>query len=137
MGGDEINIFFAGYFNANEYPLQTTYETLVSLLLPQGILEFFELTNVAQTPLGLNIYLEEKNIIPLEYKDQKLESKGFLPEISIQDFPIRGQKVNLCIKRRRWEVKDSGTIITRDWNLVQKGARMTTEFGAFLKGIFG
>ena len=117
--------------------MQNTYETLVSLLLPQGILEFFELTNVSQLPAGLNIYLEEKNIIPSEYKDQKLESKGFLPEISIQDFPIRGQKVNLCIKRRRWEVKETGAIITRDWDLVRKGARMTTEFGAFLKGIFG
>jgi hypothetical protein len=112
--------------------LQNTYETLVSLLLPQGILEFFELRNVTQLPTGLNIYLEEKNIIPIEYKDQKLESKGFLPEI-----PIRGQKVNLCIKRRRWEVKDTGAIITRDWDLVRKGARMTTEFGTFLKGIFG
>jgi hypothetical protein len=117
--------------------LQNTYETLVSLLLPQGILEFFELTNVSQLPAGLNIYLEEKNITPSEYKDQKLESKGFLPEISIQDFPIRGQKVTLCIKRRRWEVKETGAIITRDWDLVRKGARMTTEFGTFLKGIFG
>lgn len=117
--------------------MQNAYETLVKLLLPQGILEFFELTNVTQLPTGLNIFLEEKNLIPIEYKDQKLESKGFLPEISIQDFPIRGQKVNLCIKRRRWEVKDTGAIITRDWNLVQKGARMTTEFGIFLKGIFG
>lgn len=117
--------------------MQNTYETLVSLLLPQGILEFFELTNVSQLPAGLNIYLEEKNVIPSEYKDQKLESKGFLPEISIQDFPIRGQKVNLCIKRRRWEVKETGAIITRDWDLVRKGARMTTEFGIFLKGIFG
>ena len=117
--------------------MQNTYETLVSLLLPQGILEFFELTNVSQLPAGLNIYLEEKNIIPSEYKDQQLESKGFLPEISIQDFPIRGQKVTLCIKRRRWEVKETGAIITRDWDLVRKGARMTTEFGAFLKGIFG
>jgi hypothetical protein len=107
------------------------------LLLPQGILEFFELTNVAQLPAGLNIFLEEKNIIPIEYQGQKLESKGFLPEISIQDFPIRGQKVALCIKRRRWEVKQTGAIITRDWDLVRKGARMTTEFGLFLKGIFG
>jgi len=117
--------------------LPNTYETLVSLLLPQGILEFFELTNVIQLPTGLNIYLEEKNILPSEYKDQKLESKGFLPEISIQDFPIRGQKVNLCIKRRRWEVKETGATVTRDWDLVRKGARMTTEFGTFLKGIFG
>jgi len=28
--------------------------------------------------------------------------------------------VALCIKRRRWEVKQSGEIITRDWNLVSQ-----------------
>ena len=117
--------------------MQNRYETLARLILPEGILEYFELVNVAQTPQRLNIYLEEKNVVPAGYEKQRLESKGFLPETSIQDFPIRGHKVALCIKRRRWEVTESGTIITRDWNLVQKGARMTTEFGTFLKGIFG
>ena len=117
--------------------MQTTYETLVRLLRPQGILDFFELTKVTQTGIGLELYLEEKNIIPSEYQEQKLESKGFLPEIMVQDFPIRGQRVNLHIKRRRWEVTDTGEVITRDWKLVSKGARITTEFGNFLKGIFG
>jgi hypothetical protein len=123
--------------NEYAYPLQTTYETLVRLLLPEGILEYFDLIDVAQTPAGLNIHLEEKNIAPAGYENVKLESKGFLPETSIQDFPIRGHKVALCIKRRRWEVSESKAIITRDWDIVQKGARMTTEFGTFLKGIFG
>ena len=120
-----------------QIPVENAYETLVRLLLPQGILDFFELTNVTQTDIGLQLYLEEKNIVPSEYQEQKLESKGFLPEIMVQDFPIRGQKVNLHIKRRRWEVKDTGEIIARDWKLVSKGARITTEFGDFLKGIFG
>ena len=117
--------------------MSTPHATLVRLLLPEGILEYFELTDVAQTPIGLNIHLEEKNIPPAGYQKEQLESKGFLPETAIQDFPIRGHKVALCIKRRRWEVKQGGQIITRDWNLVRKGARMTTEFGTFLKGIFG
>lgn len=117
--------------------MSSTYETLVRLILPEGILEYFELTNVTQAEPGLNIYLEEKNIVPSGYENNRLESKGFLPETSIQDFPIRGHKVALCIKRRRWEVLESGEIITRDWQLVRKGARMTTEFGLFLKGIFG
>ena len=113
------------------------HHTLISLLLPEGILEYFELTHVEKAAEGLSIYLEEKNIAPSEYQSQRLESKGFLPEVSIQDFPIRGQKVALRIKRRRWKVLETGQIITRDWNLVHKGARMTTEFGLFLKGIFG
>jgi hypothetical protein len=106
-------------------------------MLPEGILEYFELTNVSQSQSGFNIYLEEKNLPPVGYEKSQLESKGFLPETAIQDFPIRGHKVALCIKRRRWEVKQSGEVITRDWDLVRKGARMTTEFGTFLKGIFG
>ena len=117
--------------------MSTTYETLVRLMLPEGLLDYFELINVIQAENGLNIYLEEKNISPSGYEKSQLESKGFLPETAVQDFPIRGHKVALCIKRRRWEVKESGAIITRDWDLVQKGARMTTEFGTFLKGIFG
>ena len=117
--------------------MSTASETLVRLILPEGILDYFELINVIQAENGLNIYLEEKNMVPAGYEKSQLESKGFLPETAIQDFPIRGHKVTLYIKRRRWEVKQSGEIITRDWNLVQKGARMTTEFGAFLKGIFG
>ena len=118
--------------------LSTAYDTLVRLILPEGLLEYFELTDVHSSESGqLNIYLEEKNLPPTGYEKPQLESKGFLPEVSIQDFPIRGHKVALCVKRRRWEVKQSGKVITRDWDLVRKGARMTTEFGTFLKGIFG
>ncbi|MGN6394838.1 MAG: ISAon1 family transposase N-terminal region protein [Mucilaginibacter sp.] len=118
--------------------MSTAYETLVRLILPEGLLEYFELTDVRSSESGqLNIYLEEKNLPPAGYDKQQLESKGFLPETAIQDFPIRGHKVALCIKRRRWEVKANGKIITRDWSLIRKGARMTTEFGTFLKGIFG
>ena len=118
--------------------MSNAYETLVGLILPEGLLEYFELIDVRPSENGqLNIYLEEKNLPPLGFEKAQLESKGFLPETAIQDFPIRGHKVALCVKRRRWEVKSSGEIITIDWELVRKGARMTTEFGTFLKGVFG
>ena len=112
-------------------------ETLISLFLPEGILDYFELTQVEKEAKKLNIYLEEKNIAPDGFDKKDLESKGFFPEVVIQDFPIRGHKVSLCIKRRRWTVKSTGEIISTDWDLVRKGARMTTEFGLFFKGIFG
>ena len=116
--------------------LQESYLALVRFLLPEGMLDYFELSKVVEGLTGLHIYLEEKNLPPSEYKDQKLESKGFLPEIYIQDFPIRNQKVTLCIKRRRWEVRDTSEIISRDWNVVQQGTRMTKEFADFLKGLY-
>jgi hypothetical protein len=104
--------------------------------LPEGILDYFEFSKIVEGLTGLHIYLEEKNLPPAEYKDQKLGSKAFLPEIYIQDFPIRNQRVRLCIKRRRWEVKDMGQIISRDWNVVQQGTRMTKEFVDFLKTMY-
>lgn len=117
--------------------MDQNYRQLIELMLPAGILEYFELTNTTKDSKGINIFLEEKNIVPEEYKDHLLHSKGFLPEIQVQDFPIRGHKVALCIKRRRWEVQSTGEIVTRNWTLVRAGARMTTEFGLFLKEIFG
>jgi hypothetical protein len=117
--------------------LQDNYITLVSLLLPEGILGYFDITDATATNQGLSVYLEEKNIPPQGYTIDQLQSKGFHAEIRVEDFPIRGKKAYLCIRRRRWEVVSSGDIISRDWKLVQTGTRMTKEFAAFLKGIFG
>lgn len=97
--------------------MSAAYQTLVRLILPEGLLDHFELTDVRPSERGqLNIYLEEKNLPPAGYQKAQVESKGFLPETAIQDFPIRGHKVALCFKRRRWEVRQSGDIITRDWD---------------------
>ena len=44
------------------------------LLLPDGVLGYFEIINVEQTKSETSIYLQEKNIIPEEYTGRKLES---------------------------------------------------------------
>lgn len=41
----------------------------------------------------------------------------------------------LSIKRRRWEDPQTGTIVSRDWDLVMKGTRLTKEFATFLKEV--
>ncbi|WP_435877286.1 ISAon1 family transposase N-terminal region protein [Tenacibaculum finnmarkense] len=41
----------------------------------------------------------------------------------------------LHIKRRRWTLLSSQKIIKRDWNLIAKGTRITSELADFLKGI--
>ena len=107
------------------------------MLLPEGIIDYFDIVNLISDKSGLSIYLDEKNVAPVGYKAEDIESKGFLAEIRVQDFPIRGKKAFLCIRRRRWEVRSTNEIISRDWKLVQSGTRMTKEFAAFLKGIFG
>jgi len=74
---------------------------IAEFVLPQGILEYFTITNLNQSPKELYIYLEEKNLPPQEYPNNKLISKVFFEEIKVQDFPIRGKEVYLFIKRRR------------------------------------
>ena len=105
--------------------------------MPAGILNYFELTAFEQKGERLTLHLEEKNELPAPYRGQPFHSKGFLPPVLIEDFPIRGNKVLLRIKRRRWEHTQTGEIITRDWKLVEKGTKMTAEFAAFLKQAFG
>jgi hypothetical protein len=116
---------------------EDTTKELISYLLPEGTLEYFEITHIVKDKEGLVLFLEERNLPPAEYKDQTLHSKGFLPEVRVQDFPIRQHKVQLSIKRRRWEVQPGGEIVTRNWDLVMKGARLTKEFALFLKGVLG
>ena len=83
----------------------------------------------------LHVYLEEKNYAASSEHKKELLSKGFLPEITIRDFPIRDKKVFLHIKRRRWLNTKTGKVEQRDWQAVSSGTRMTADFAAFLKGI--
>ncbi len=113
------------------------YQLLANLVLPSGILDYFSISKIDQNPEVYSIYLEENNQIPIEYSHDKLVSKGFYEEVNIQDFPIRGNKVYLHIRRRRWINQTTGDIVSRDWDLVAKGTRMTKEFASFLKELAG
>jgi len=110
-------------------------EELVKLLLPEILVDNFNLIKVNKDKKSeiLRIYLEEKGDVPKELSHLKLHSKVFFDEITIQDFPIRNYKVFLHVKRRKWKDLETGKNVTRNWNIVAQGTRMTTEFAAFLK----
>ena len=106
-----------------------------SLLLPEGTLNYFDVINVVEDSTQIVIYLEEKNLVPDEYKEQETESKGFYEPVVVRDFPIRGRQVFLNVRRRRWIVKADGRYISRNWYMVASGTSMTREFASFLKEI--
>lgn len=108
---------------------------LLKFMLPDFLVEHFKVVSANNSEETLHLYFEEKNQLPKEFDTIALVSKGFLDEITIQDFPLRGKFVYLHIKRRRWTNKDTKEIIKRDWQLVAKGTRMTQEFASFLKEI--
>lgn len=108
---------------------------VANLILPEVLIEYFELTKHTLKGEDLHFYFTESNTIPIEFKGQKLTSKGFFPEARLQDFPLRGKQVYLHITRRRWMNETTGKVVTRNWELVAKGTRMTKEFATFLKEI--
>lgn len=109
--------------------------SLISLFLPKFILANFDMKGAIEENESFHIELEEMNTPPAEWADINVHSKGFFPQIVIQDFPIRGRKVFYHVRRRRWLNLESSKVIYRNWTLVEKGTRMPGEFAAFLKEI--
>lgn len=110
--------------------------SLVKLLLPQEIFEYFEIILVDTGEREVHIHLEEKALKPEGFEDVKLISKGFHQSVIIQDFPLRDKACYLHVKRRRWFSESTKKIVERDWDTVAKGTRLTKEFATFLKGVF-
>lgn len=115
--------------------MDDSFRELLKIFLPPMIFDYFELTKIDRQSEVLHLYLEEQNKQPEEFSSDRLHSKGFFEEITVQDFPIRGHQVFLHIKRRRWMSEISGKVVFRNWDLVAKGTRLTSEFASFLKEI--
>jgi len=112
-----------------------------SLFLPQDLLTHFkvievlELSEISTKSSILELHMEEKNELPSGYLQTDYESKGFYPSKRIQDFPVRGKSLYLCIKRRRWRHKqDPSKIIKSDYSFISEGSKLTKEVSDFLKG---
>ena len=102
------------------------------LLFPEGTLDYFDLVDVKESMNEIVIYLEEKNLVLEQYAGENAESKGFYDPVAVQDFPLRGKKVYLSI-RRRWILKKSNEYTCRNWRMLTEGIRMTQDFTSFFK----
>jgi hypothetical protein len=111
--------------------------SILELILPREILEHFIVINLVIQPKEVHLYLDERNEVPDEYKDEKLVSKGFHSEAVIQDFPLRNKALYLHVRRRKWEVESTKKIVSKTWNLMADGTRYSNEFATFLKGLLG
>ena len=92
------------------------YEGLASYFLPEGALEFFELTKFEVVPTKakgvlykteLHIYLDERDNRSDDMKEAV--SNGFSAESKLLDFPTLDKKTVLHIRRRRWTMPDKTT----------------------------
>ncbi|NRT13659.1 transposase [Flavobacterium sp. 14A] len=110
---------------------------LLKFMLPDFLVDNFEVVSILNYEYNLHLYFEEKSKPPKEFHSLELVSKGFLDEITIQDFSLSGKFVFLHIKCHRWTNKINSEIvkvsIAIGRQLIAKGTRMTQEFTAFLK----
>ena len=94
-------------YKKRDVTVNPQYEILAECLLPNHMLEWFELTNVEVKPKEntvtqdtqseegpvnvIHLYLDENNLTPDNRED--LRPNGFTTAKTFHDFPIRGQEV--------------------------------------------
>lgn len=109
--------------------------SLISMILPSGILENFDIVSTECTSEKVVVTLQEKIILPEGYTHDTVKLHGTLPGETIQDFPLRNKSLYLRIIRRRWLIKATNKTITRDLSFIAHQSRLSQEFATFLKGI--
>ena len=117
---------------------QDYLNTLAQVVLPSQILTYFTIVGVEQSETEIHVRLDERVNMELSNAPH-FESKGFMAEVSVTDFPIRDHKVILRIRRRRWTDVRTGRSFTLpiDLDIVARGTRYSKEFGAFFKETYG
>lgn len=125
--------------NANN--TQYNYEFFASFFLPDGMIDWFEITAVKEEkndgskeldilfPTILHIYLDERD--NREGENLGLKGNGFSEYTTYQDYPIRNRKVMLHVRRRRYKDADGHDIILNNYPMKADGTEISVEFGLF------
>lgn len=122
------------------------YSTLVRYMLPNGILDYFEITKIDEEVTNekdetgtviriLHIYLDERDLRDKAWHD--LKPNGFTEPRLFNDFPQREHKVLLHVRRRRWLDENGHNVVLETLPLVAEGTCYSVEFADFLKKMVG
>jgi hypothetical protein len=111
-------------------------EVLISMFVPQNILNDFEVWDVYGKQGNWIIELREKESkIPVELIEHKEEVvlDGFCNPIDMLSFGFSLGPVYLRIYRRRWKQSSEDKHFSNEYDLQLKGYKMVPELGIFLK----
>ena len=116
---------------------QTKIEQVLKMLVPDTLVDYFEIKQIIENKNEWVMELEEKeDLVPKELKGKDSVLDGFCNPIEIQSFPVKGKSFYIKIIRRKWKEKGKNTAYSNDYDLHYKGMKATKEFGDFLKGAF-
>ena len=111
-------------------------EELLWAFLPEGLEEFFEIESFEKDEKSFKITLIEKNVLPIEmpaeYHGKKVINT-VLNDIQMDDFPIRGRKCEIILRRRWWKFEGVDRMLMRSMDIFLSFLRFSQEFAAFLK----
>src|SRR3989344_5413759 len=109
-------------------------KAVFELIFPQGMFEWFEVTQGTSDGQNAYLTLEEKDLPPLtnDNKHKTIVARKF-HDITITDFPLRGKRTLLTVRRRYWKLEGQQGYLGRDLKLCFPGTRLEKEFADFLK----
>lgn len=116
---------------------------VLSLLLPEGILEWFEATKIEEKPNDkakdelekrlypkvLHVYLDER--LTEEASEKGLKPNGYTEATTVNDYPVRNRKLMLHVRRRRYQDRTGKNVLLNRYKASEDGTRMTVEYGIF------
>lgn len=110
-------------------------EQLLRAILPDVLIDNFDVVNFEKTDSRFDIWLDEKKVqLKEDRRKGGIIAYGFGEYHEIRDFPIRGRATYLHVRKRKWLDKSSGEIFSYDWDLSEyDSTRLNAEFVAFLK----
>ena len=112
------------------YETRTTFRAI----LPDVLIDNFDIVNFDKSADRFDIYLDEKSSAKEDKTNPDIISYGFGEYRTIQDYPIRGRATYLHVRKRKWLDKSSNEIFSYDWDLSEfDGTRLNSEFVSFLK----
>jgi hypothetical protein len=108
---------------------------LLWAMLPEGLEAYFVVKAFKKREQLFEIVLEEKNVIgelPEQYRGKKVINT-VLRGLTMSDFPIRGRKTDIIIKRRYWKFEGVDKWYKKAISLCANGTQLDKEFADFLK----
>ena len=112
------------------------FSTISRMLVPDYILENFEIYGAEESPSHWMIELREKEgLIPSELKDSKdnVVFDGYTNPIETLSHSFVCKPIYLKVYRRRYKESGSNKHYSNTYDLTLKGVKMIPELGFFLK----
>ncbi len=111
---------------------------IFELIFPQGLFDWFEITDGRSDAQHVYLTLTEKDLPPLSnaQSPQKIVARKF-HDMTITDFPLRGKRTLLTFRRRYWKLEGQDEYLKRDIPLCFPGTQLEQAFADFLKAASG